>query len=129
MGYLQQHFEIKRCAKSGPGLEEVNLTEAAVIVIAGVLQIKDGKQLAFEDEFLRLQSRVLHDPGAVAFALHRSKKNPLTYFVLEKYTDDEALKYHTSTEHFKESFQKLEPLIAGNPEDGVGFYEEVTEKA
>jgi quinol monooxygenase YgiN len=94
-----------------------------MIVIAAIVKVNRGRQEEFEREFLMLRPKVLNDPGALGYALHRSTDDPCKYFVYEKYENDEALKYHMSTAHFKTFFQKLEPLMTGQPE--VGYYQEV----
>ena len=95
-----------------------------MVIIAAVVRVHEGKGEELEREFLRLQPTVLKDPGALAYVLHRSVDDPCKFFVYEKYENDEALKYHMSTDHFKSFFSKLGPLMKGDPE--VGFYSEVT---
>ncbi len=94
-----------------------------MVVIAAYFQVGEGKQSQFEEEFLRLRPKVLNDPGAIAYSLYRSVKDSCKFFVFETYENDEALKYHMSTEHFKTFFQKMEPLMSGKAE--VWFYEEL----
>ena len=94
-----------------------------MVIIAAVMQVNEGKGAEFEKEFLELRAKVLKEPGIIAYILHRSVDDPYKYFVYEKYQSDEALKYHTSTEHFKTFFQKMGTFVKGNPE--VGFYQEV----
>jgi quinol monooxygenase YgiN len=97
--------------------------DVAMVVIAAIVEVNDGKGAEFEKEFLQLQQRVVNEPGTIAYALHRSTDNPCKYFILEEYDSDHALKYHTSTDHFKAALQKMGPLMRGNPE--VGYYTEV----
>lgn len=94
-----------------------------MVTIAAIMKVNEGKGAEFEKEFLQLQAKVLKEPGTVAYVLHRSVDDMGKYFVYEKYESDEALKYHTSTEHFKTFFQKMGTFLKGNPE--VGFYQEV----
>ena len=53
--------------------------------------------------------------------MHRSADDPGKYLFYEQYESDEAVKYHTSTEHFKSFFKRMEPIMNGKPE--VSFYE------
>jgi quinol monooxygenase YgiN len=94
-----------------------------MVVIGAVIRIKKGKNAEFEKEFLKLQGLVLKDPGCVSYAMHRSVDDPTKYFVYEKYASDEAVKYHTSTDHFKAFFSKMGPVMEGQPE--INFYQEV----
>jgi len=94
-----------------------------MVIIAAVMQINEGKEAELEKEFLQLKAKVLKEPGTIDYVLHRSVDDPCKYFVYEKYESDEALKYHTSTEHFKTFFQNMGKFVKGQPE--VGFYQEV----
>lgn len=95
-----------------------------MVVIAAVIKVNEGQGAEFEKEFLLLQPKVLKDPGAIAYAMHRAQDDPCKYFFYEKYADDAAVKYHTSTPHFKGFFQKMGPLMKGKPE--ISYYQEVT---
>ncbi len=94
-----------------------------MVTIAAVVRVNEGKGAELEKEFLRLQAKVLREPGTIAYILHRSTDDPCRYLVYEKYENEEALKYHTSTEHFKTFFQKMGMFVKGQPE--VGFYQEI----
>jgi quinol monooxygenase YgiN len=87
-----------------------------MIVVHAIIRVAEGKGKEFEAEYRKLAPKVLKDPGAIAYVLHRSMKDPNKYFFFEKYADEEAIKYHTSTPHFKEFFQKMGPIMAGQPE-------------
>ncbi len=94
-----------------------------MVIIAAVIRVNEGQGAYFEKEFKQLQPKVLKDPGAITYTLHRGKEDPCKFFFYEKYKDDEAVKYHTSTEHFKTFFQKMGPVMKGKPE--IAYYEEV----
>jgi quinol monooxygenase YgiN len=94
-----------------------------MLIIAAVIKVHEGKGEEFEKEFRQLQPRVLKDPGAIAYVLHRSVDDPCRFFFYEKYESSEAIKYHTSTEHFKGFFQKMGPIMIGKPE--ISVYQEV----
>jgi quinol monooxygenase YgiN len=94
-----------------------------MVVIAAFINVIEGKGAEFEKEFRQLQTKVLKDPGAIAYILHRSVDDPCKFFFYEKYKDEAAVKYHTSTEHFKGFFQKMGPIMKGKPE--INTYQEV----
>jgi len=94
-----------------------------MVVVVAIIYAKAGKGPELEKELLELQAKVLKDPGAIAYVLHRCVDDPNKYFVYEKYESDEAFKYHTSTEHFNAFFQKLGTLIEGELE--VSYYQEI----
>ncbi len=94
-----------------------------MVIISAVVRVKEGKGPVLEKAFLELQPKVLKDPGAITYLLHRAVDDPCKFFVLERYENQEALDYHMSTDHFKAFFKEFEPLMTGTPE--VGFYQEV----
>jgi quinol monooxygenase YgiN len=94
-----------------------------MVIIAAIIRVNEGQGEYFEKEFLKLQPKVLKDPGAVVYSLHHAVDDPCKLFFYEKYKDDEAVKYHTSTEHFKAFFQKMGPVMKGKPE--ISYYQEV----
>lgn len=76
-----------------------------------------------EQEFKKLATKVLKDPGAIAYIVHRGTDNPNKFMVYEKYESQDAFKYHTSTPHFKEFGQATKGMFAGRAE--VTFYKEI----
>jgi quinol monooxygenase YgiN len=94
----------------------------AVIICVAVIKTVEGKGKELEREFSKLAPKVRKDPGAVTYVLHRHIKNQNQFLVFEKYESDEALKYHSSTPHYKEFFKNVGPIMAGIE---VNFYQEV----
>jgi len=94
-----------------------------MIVVAAMLKVAEGKGDEVEREFQKLVPKVLNDPGAIAYAVHRSVDDPAKFFVYEKYEDEDALKVHSSTPHFQEFSRAIASMLAGRPE--VGRYREV----
>jgi quinol monooxygenase YgiN len=94
-----------------------------MIVIAAIIKVNEGKGDEFEKGYRSLRAKVLKDPGAIAYILHRSVDDPCKFFFYEQYENEEAVKYHSSTEHFKSFFQKMGPIMKGPPE--ISYYKEV----
>jgi quinol monooxygenase YgiN len=94
-----------------------------MIVVAAKLKAVEGKEDELEHEFRKLVPKVLKDPGAISYAVHRRVDAPNDFFVYEKYDSMEALKLHGSTEHFKEFSKAIASLLDGRPE--VGIYQEL----
>lgn len=95
-----------------------------MIGVIATLKVQEGKANEFEAIFRDLAANVrLNEVGNVAYQLCRSRTEPNTYKVLELYTDEEALKAHGASEHFKAAGPKLGSVLAGRPEveylDGV----------
>jgi len=94
-----------------------------MIVVAAVLKTAEGKGDELVKEFKKLAPKVLKDPGVISYVMHRSVNDPNKFFVYEKYEDQEALKYHSSTSHFKEFSKAIGPMLSGRAE--IELYSEV----
>jgi len=94
-----------------------------MIVVAAMINAVKGKGDELEREFQKLVPKVLNDPGAIVYVVHRSVDNPSKFFVYEKYESNEALKHHTSTPHFQEFSRAIASMLDGRPE--VGLYREI----
>ena len=95
-----------------------------MIGVVATLRVQDGKADEFEKVFAGLMAQVrANEPGNVAYQLCRSRSEPNTYKVLELYKDEDALKAHGASEHFKAAGPGLGAVLAGRPEveylDGV----------
>lgn len=95
-----------------------------MIVVAAKLKAAEGKGDELEKEFRKLVPKVLNDPGTISYVVHRKADAPNEFFVYEKYENGEALKLHSSTEHFKEFSKAIASLLDGRPD--VGVYKELT---
>jgi quinol monooxygenase YgiN len=94
-----------------------------MIVVAAKLKAVEGKGDELEQAFRKLVPKVLKDPGATSYVVHRKVDAPNEFLVYEKYESGEALKFHGSTEHFKEFSKAIASLLEGRPE--VGIYQEL----
>jgi len=94
-----------------------------MIVVAAKMKAIEGKGDELEKELRKLIPKVLKDPGAVSYVVHRKADAPNEFLVYEKYESGEALKFHGSTEHFKAFSKAIASLLDGRPE--VGVYNEL----
>jgi quinol monooxygenase YgiN len=94
-----------------------------MIVVAAKMKTVEGKGDELEREFRKLIPKVLKDPGAIVYVVHRKADAPNEFLVYEKYESGEALKFHSSTEHFKEFSKAIASLLDGRPE--IGIYKEL----
>jgi len=94
-----------------------------MIVVAAMLQAAEGKGDDLEKAFSELVPKVLNDPGAIAYVINRGIQDPNKFFIYEKYEDEDALKYHGGTEHFKEFNRSVAGMVGGRPD--IGLYKEV----
>lgn len=95
-----------------------------MIGVVATLRVKDGEGAKLEAAFAELAAKVrANEPGNHAYQLCKSRTEPNTYKVLELYADEDALKAHGASEHFKASGPALGAVLAGRPDveylDGV----------
>ena len=96
-----------------------------MIGVIATLRVQDGKSDEFERVFAELAAKVrANEAGNIAYQLCRSRSEAQTYKVLELYRDEDALKAHGSSEHFKAAGPALGAVLAGRPEveylDAIG---------
>ena len=96
-----------------------------MIGVIATLRVQDGKSDEFERFFAELAANVrANEPGNIAYQLCRSRSEAHTYKVLELYRDEDALKAHGASEHFKAAGPTLGAVLAGRPEieylDAIG---------
>jgi quinol monooxygenase YgiN len=93
-----------------------------MIVIAAMITTFDDQGDAFQKSFKKLAAKVRKDPGVITYVLHRMINNPSKFFVFEQYEDEEAIKLHASTPHFKE-YRKIAANMVKDRD--VGLYHQV----
>ena len=87
------------------------------IGVVAKLKIQAGKGEEFEGIFAELEKAVHeNEPGNNFYALHKSRDDDETYFVLEQYADQDALDAHGKSDHFKTIGAKMGGCMAGRPE-------------
>lgn len=95
-----------------------------MIGVIATIRIQDGKAADFEAVFADLAAKVRSlEPGNHAYQLCKSRSEANTYKVLELYADEEALKAHGASDHFKAAGPGIGACLAGRPDveylDGV----------
>jgi autoinducer 2-degrading protein len=86
-----------------------------MIVIMATIEVNKGKGEDFIKEYRKALPKVLKDPGAMAYILHRDISNPDKFYFYEKYADKKATEFHTTTPHFKEMFANSGAYMKGPP--------------
>ena len=87
-----------------------------MIGIVAKLPIKEGMEDDFIAAFKELKGEVAKDKGTLAYSLNKVSKEPGVFYIVERYEDQDALKLHGSTDHFKAFGAKLPPCLDGRPE-------------
>lgn len=93
-----------------------------MIVICALITTVEGKGDEYQEKFKGLAAKVRKDPGAITYVLHRKLDDPDQFFVFEQYENEEATKYHASTEHFNAYRQETADIVTDRQ---IGFYREV----
>ncbi len=96
-----------------------------MLVLIANLTVAEGKGNNVIESFKAVVPKIRQDPGTIAYNILQGNDNPDKITVLERYENEEALKYHGQTEHFKAWQESLrgKGLFSGRPE--LLMYEEV----
>ena len=92
--------------------------------VIATLTIAEGKNNEFEKIFTELSAQVNEkESGCHFFQVHKSRKDPQVYVVLEQYANQEALDAHGKTDYFRSLGKQMGGCMAGAPEiellDGI----------
>ena len=87
-----------------------------MLTVIATMPIKEGKMDEALQEVKGLLVNVAKEQGTVLYSLNVDTANPNTLIVVEQYTDQDALNFHSSTPYFKEFFAKASGLLGGAPE-------------
>lgn len=87
-----------------------------MITIIAELKARAGKGGELGQELNSLAEQVrANEKGCLQYVPAVSLSDPDVVFVIEQYTDEEALKEHGSTAYFREAGAKLGALLDGRP--------------
>ena len=79
-----------------------------------VIRVKSGSEANFEAAIRENMTESRKEPGCITYQLHRSKQDPLQYFIYERYADEAAFRFHQSTDHFTRIVRGVVPgLVEG----------------
>ena len=94
-----------------------------MVILTAIMTVAEGKGDVVEREFKKLTPKVLKDPGAIAYIVHRAVDEPNKFLIYEQYENEDAFKYHIQTEHFKAYRQTTKDYYVGQNE--VVFYKKI----
>jgi quinol monooxygenase YgiN len=81
--------------------------------IVAYLTAKPGKEAEFEEKMTAQARRCLaNEPGCLQFDVAQDPKDPVRFVMLEVYKDDDAIKAHTDSQHFKDFRPVVSDLVA-----------------
>ena len=85
-----------------------------MIALLARLKVAEGKESQFETVMLELAAQVrANEPGNQLYTLVKDDEG---YAVMELYDDEEALKAHGASDHFKAAGAKFAGLMSGRPD-------------
>jgi quinol monooxygenase YgiN len=90
-----------------------------MLIVTAKVKIKAGKSEEFLDAYRWMKPKVMNDPGALLYELHRSADDPDEFIFYEHYDGKEAFDYHLSTDHFRALAARIDPLLAAPGEIGT----------
>lgn len=117
---------LKRVVEAGDD-ETVNPPTQKPRPVGGVKRVKvqSGMNDPFEALFAQLQSRVQDSgPGAVYYDLFRSRTDPQTYFVLEKYDGPASWEAHQHADYGTVYFPQIRAIL---DDISVEYFDEIGE--
>jgi len=93
------------------------------MIVIAKLKAQEGKEAELEKVVKAILPQVKTEEGTLTYNFHQSKKDPTVFVFYEKYTDQDALNFHSATPHFKEMSGALGSLLAAPPE--IDLYDEL----
>lgn len=87
-----------------------------MISVIAKIHMKEDKVEEAIEAIKELIKSVAKEKGTLSYSLNRDQKNPNTLVFIERYKDNDALKAHSSTDHFKAFSAKVPGFVAGKPE-------------
>ena len=93
------------------------------MILIAKFKVKEGQGKTLEKAFEEVIPLVEKEDGTLAYTLAKSMSSPNEYVVYEKYRDDNALAYHSSTPYLQNLFIAIDPALDGSPE--ILMYEEI----
>lgn len=83
--------------------------------IVATIKAKAGQEVQFQEAALALVAAVkANEPGCLMYTLNKGEE-PSTFVFMERYADEEALKAHRGTEHFKTLGRAMGAFMDGPP--------------
>lgn len=87
-----------------------------MVVVVATLKAMEGKEAELEKALLDMIPKVKEEEGTLVYTLHRDQNDPKVFMFYEKYKDMDALMAHSMTDHFKELFKTIKPILAAHPD-------------
>lgn len=97
------------------------------MIVAAKIKVQAGKEQDAERAFRKHVDFVTREePGTLLYVLHRSRKDPTTFFFYERYADAAAFDRHGKSAAMQGLFSTLSPILDGPP--AIELYDEIAAK-
>ena len=84
--------------------------------VVAKIKVKEGQQSAFEAVATKLAAAVnANEPGCLLYTLNKGD-DPTTYVFLERYKDEDAVKAHRASDHFRSLGREMGAFMDGPPD-------------
>jgi quinol monooxygenase YgiN len=94
-----------------------------MISVIAKLPVKPDKVDEAVEAIKALMTDVAKEEGTLLYTLCKAKETPNVLVFMERYKDNDALKFHSSTPHFKAFSGKLRDFLEGKPD--ISIMEEI----
>jgi quinol monooxygenase YgiN len=99
--------------------EIIRVGGKVMISVIAKLPVKSDKVNEAVEAIKVLMTDVAKEEGTLLYTLCRTKETPNVLIFVEGYKDNDALKLHSSSPHFKAFSGKLRDFLEGKPEISV----------
>lgn len=83
--------------------------------IVATIKVKPGQEAAFQATALRLVAAVnANEPGCLLYTLSKGE-DASTFVFMERYADEDAMKAHRASEHFRTIGKEMGAFMDGPP--------------
>ena len=96
------------------------------MTVVAVIKALEGKEKEMEAAFIDMVDKVKAEKDTITYVLHRSAIDETTFMFYEQYTDEEAFDLHSSSPIMAEMFEKIGPLLDGEP--SIDMYDILAKK-
>lgn len=95
-----------------------------MIVVTAIMTAKKGNEEKVRELAAKMVSKVKAEKNTLYYSFNQSKNEAQRFVFIEKYSDQAAFDFHSSTDYFKEIVGEIATLLSKEPE--LEFYTELT---
>lgn len=96
------------------------------MTVVAIIKALEGKEKEMEAAFIDMVDKVKAEKDTITYVLHRSAIDETTFMFYEQYPNEEAFDLHSSSPLMAEMFEKIGPLLDGEP--SIDMYDILAKK-